>query len=152
MIGAGISSTFHGRDIFSPAGAHVARGENISDAGPAMNISQLVRLQIPQPRQDSSGITAEVFATDGPYGNVITNIPREQFATLGYALGDQVKFKIGDRQLEVPFVKTFSDVAVGQPLFYIDSRGRLGLALNQGDFAKAYNVTPPVTIVIPKKP
>ena len=137
MIGAGISSTFHGRDIFSPAGAHVARGENIKDAGPEVKVSELVRLQLPQVKEDEHGITAVVFATDGPYGNVITNIAREQFATLGYSLGDQVKFKLGDRELQIPFEKTFSDVAMGQPLFYIDSRGRLGLALNQGDFAKA---------------
>jgi len=151
MIGAGISSTFHGRDIFSATGAHVARGDNFRDAGPAVNVSELVRLQLPQAKVEVNGITAEIFATDGPYGNVITDITREQFAMLGYSLGDRVAFRLGERQLEVPFVKTFSDVPVGEPLFYIDSRGRLGLALNQGDFAKAYDVKIPMAVVIPKK-
>ncbi len=46
MIGTGISSTFHGRDIFSPSGAHAARGEDIAQAGPALDVSKLVRLDL----------------------------------------------------------------------------------------------------------
>src|ERR1700722_13271566 len=46
MIGSGISSTFHGRDIFSPAGAHAARGDDIAQAGPALDVSKLVRLDL----------------------------------------------------------------------------------------------------------
>lgn len=151
MIGAGISSTFHGRDIFSPAAAHLARGEDLREAGPAEDVAQLVRLSPTQAKADADGITGEVFATDGPYGNVITNIPRTEFEKLGYAFGERVVFKLGDRRLDAPFVKTFSDVAAGEPLLYIDSRGRLSLAVNQGDFAKAYNVKIPSAVVIPRK-
>jgi len=150
-IGAGISSTFHGRDIFSPAAAHVARGDEISDAGAKMAPTELVRLNVPQAAVNSSGITGQVFATDGPYGNLITDIQREPFATLGYTIGDIVRLKLGDRDISIPWVKTFSDVEVGKPLLYVDSRGRIALAINQGNFAKAYDITPPVAVVIPRK-
>src|SRR5208282_5367197 len=46
MIGPGISSTFHGRDIFSPAGAHLARGDDFADAGPSVDVTTLVRLDL----------------------------------------------------------------------------------------------------------
>lgn len=151
MIGAGISSTFHGRDIFSPVAAHLAKGDNISDVGRKLNPAELVRLQIPQAAMDGTQLRGEVFATDGPYGNIITNITREQFEKLGYKIGDTVPFQLGNRQLEIPFVKTFSDVPIDKPLFYIDSRGRLGIAINQGDFAKVYNAKPPLPIIIPTK-
>jgi S-adenosylmethionine hydrolase len=49
-------------------------------------------------------------------------------------------------------VKTFSGVPVGQPLLYLDSRDRVGFAVNQRDFSKIYKVTPPVPVSIPGKP
>jgi len=151
MIGAGISSTFHGRDIFSPAGAHVARGDEIADAGPAMHAVDLVKLSLPSASVTDVGISGEVFALDGPFGNAITNIRREQFASLGYALGDVVTIKLGDREMPIPWQKTFSDVALGKPLLYVDSRGRMALAVNQGNFGKTFGIMPPVPVVISKK-
>src|ERR1700758_4535965 len=70
MIGTKMSSTFHGRDIFSPVGAHVARGEDWTKVGPEMAVASLVRLQLRAPRIDERGVTAEVIATDGPFGNL----------------------------------------------------------------------------------
>jgi S-adenosylmethionine hydrolase len=52
--------------------------------------------------------------------------------------------------MKVKFVRTFSDVALGKPLLYIDSRGHLGLAINQGSFAAAYGLKPPVELFIPR--
>jgi len=116
-----------------------------------LNTRDLVRLTIPQAKIGPAGISGTVFAVDGPYGNTITDITRDQFAALGYNAGDNVRFTLGDRILESPFVKTFSDVPVGKPLFYIDSRGRLALAINQGDFARQYDLKLPVKIDIPNK-
>ena len=48
-------------------------------------------------------------------------------------------------------MKTFSDVAIGEPFFYIDSRGNLGFSVNQAYASKKYNIKPPVAIVIPRK-
>jgi hypothetical protein len=151
MIGAKLSSTFHGRDIFSPAGAHLARGDDWTQAGPSLDVAKLVRLDIHNPTIDATGLHSEVLGLDGPFGNVILNIPSETFAKLGYHLGDQVSVTLDNHPYTVPFVKTFSDVPVGSPLLYIDSRGRIALSLNQRNFAEKYNVTPGLTVLIPVK-
>jgi S-adenosyl-L-methionine hydrolase (adenosine-forming) len=151
MIGKALSSTFHGRDIFSPASAHLARGDDWTQVGAAVEIKSLVRLDLQVPRLDAQGLHGEIIATDGPFGNLVTNVDAEEFLKLGYQRGDTVPITIGDKKLELPFVKTFSDVALGKPLIYIDSRGRFGLAVNQGSFAAIYGVKPPVKFTIPRK-
>lgn len=148
MIGAALSSTFHGRDIFSPVGAHLARGDDWTQVGPELKVAELVRLNVEAPRVDAAGLSGEVIATDGPFGNLVTNIDGEEFMKLGYVRGQTVTVEIGSDKMTIPFVKTFSDVDEGKPLMYIDSRGRLGLAVNQRSFAQTYGVKPPVKIVI----
>ena len=150
MIGAALSSTFHGRDIFSPAGAHLARGDDWANVGPELDVSKLIRLDIALAKLDDRGLTGEVIATDGPFGNLVTNISGDDFLKLGYARGRTAHVTIGKNEMDIPFVRTFSDVPLKQPLLYIDSRGRLGIAVNQGSFAATYGVTPPVTIFIPR--
>jgi S-adenosylmethionine hydrolase len=150
MIGAALSSTFHGRDIFSPAGAHLARGDDWTNVGPELDVSKLVRLDIVPAKLDEHGLNGEVIATDGPFGNLVTNISGDDFLKLGYARGRTVHVTIGKNEMDIPFVRTFSDVPLKQPLLYIDSRGHLGLAVNQESFAATYGVKPPVTIFIPR--
>jgi S-adenosylmethionine hydrolase len=150
MIGTKLSSTFHGRDIFSPVGAHVARGEDWTKVGPEMAVASLVRLELKAARLDDHGVTAEVIATDGPFGNLVTNLDAEDFLKLGYQRGQGVPVKVGGKEMKIKFVRTFSDVPLGQPLLYIDSRGHLALAVNQGSFSAAYGVTPPVALFIPR--
>jgi S-adenosylmethionine hydrolase len=150
MIGTKMSSTFHGRDIFSPAGAHVARGDDWTKVGPEMPVASLVRLDLKAPHMDDHGITAEVIATDGPFGNLVTNLDAQDFLKLGYQHGQEVPVKIGDKEMKIKFVRTFSDVPLGQPLLYIDSRGRFAMAVNQGSFAAVYGLKPPVELFIPR--
>ncbi len=150
MIGTKLSSTFHGRDIFSPVGAHVARGEDWTKVGPEMPVASLVRLELKAARLDERGAIAEVIATDGPFGNLVTNLDGDDFLKLGYQRGQDVTVKLGGQGMKIKFVRTFSDVALGQPLLYIDSRGHLGLAVNQGSFVGAYGVKPPVELFIPR--
>jgi len=150
MIGSKLSSTFHGRDIFSPVGAHVARGDDWTKVGPELPVKDLVRLEVKSARLDDRGLTAEVIATDGPFGNLVTNIDGDDFLKLGYQRGQQVPITVGDKQMKLKFVRTFSDVPVNQPLLYIDSRGHLGLAVNQGSFTAIYGIKPPVSIFIPR--
>jgi len=150
MIGTKLSSTFHGRDIFSPVGAHVARGEDWTKVGPEMPVASLVRLELKAARFDDRGVTAEVIATDGPFGNLVTNLDAEDFLKLGYQRGQEVAMKIGGKEMKIKFVRTFSDVPLGEPLLYIDSRGHLGLAVNQGSFFTVYGVKPPVELFIPR--
>src|SRR5579863_8941686 len=152
MIGTKMSSTFHGRDIFSPVGAHVARGEDWTKVGPEMPVASLVRLELKAARIDDRGVMAEVIATDGPFGNLVTNLDAEDFLKLGYQRGQEVPVKLGSKneEMKIKFVRTFSDVPLGQPLLYIDSRGRLGLAVNQGSFATTFGMKPPVELFIPR--
>jgi S-adenosylmethionine hydrolase len=150
MIGDKISSTFHGRDIFSPAGAHLALGEDWTQAGPALDV--LGRLNPPVATRDAKGITGQVIGLDDPFGSLITNISGEDFKKLGYALDEKVTVKIDNKLYTMPYSKTFMGVPVGQPLLYLDSRDRVGFAVNQRDFSKVYKVTPPVPVFIPVKP
>jgi S-adenosylmethionine hydrolase len=149
MIGAKISSTFHGRDIFSPVGAHLARGDDWTQVGPEMK--QLVRLNLKPAKIDDKELTGEAIALDGPFGNIITNIDADTFLKLGYQRGDKLTVTIAGQQIEMPFVKTFSDVALKQPLLFIDSRGRVSFAVNQSSFASTYKIEPPQAIAIPHK-
>ncbi len=151
MIGSGISSTFHGRDIFSPAAAHVARGDDFAQAGPALDVSKLVRLDLKNATVDASGLHGQVIGTDGPFGNLVLNVPAETFAQLGYKLGDRVPLTLAGKSYTFPFVKTFSDVPVGKELLYIDSRGRLSLGIDQGNFSSTYKVGEGVELMIPRK-
>lgn len=144
MIGGKLSSTFHGRDIFSPVAARIARGDDWTQVGPVF--PTLVRLRLSPAKMALDGLSGEVIATDGPYGNLITNIVESQFAQLGYSLGDQVRFTIAGQPHTMRFVRTFGDVAKGEPLLYIDSRGRLGIAVNQGNAQALLRVTPPAVL------
>ena len=152
MIGSKLSSTFHGRDIFSPVGAHVARGDDWSKVGPEMAVKDLVRLELKAAKLDERGLNATVIATDGPFGNLVTDVDAEDFLKLGYQRGQEVPVTVGGREMKMKFVKTFSDVPLNQPLLYIDSRGHLGLAVNQNSFAATYGVKPPAGLFISRAP
>lgn len=150
MIGSALSSTFHGRDIFSPVAAHLANGDNWRLVGDEIPIDKLVKLDVKPAAINDQAITGEVIALDGPYGNLVTNIEGSDFQKLGYKVNDKLTVEIGDKKLELPFVKTFSDVPVNTPLLYIDSRGHMALAINMGNFAEKFSIKPPVRITIPK--
>lgn len=149
MLGAKISSTFHGRDIFSPVGARLARGDDWTQVGP--ELKQLVRLNLKPAKVDDKGLSGEVIALDGPYGNLVTNIDADDFLKLGYQRGEKLRVTIAGREIEMPFVRTFSDVPLKQPLLFIDSRGRVSFAVNQGSFAATYGVEPPQPVFIVRK-
>jgi S-adenosylmethionine hydrolase len=151
MIGTKLSSTFHGRDIFSPVGAHVARGDDWTKVGPEMPAKDLVRLELKAATVNEHGLSATVIATDGPFGNLVTNVDAEDFLKIGYQRGDDVPLTVGSRKMKIKFVKTFSDVPVGAPLLYIDSRGHVALAVNQNNFAATYGVRVPAPLEIPRK-
>jgi S-adenosylmethionine hydrolase len=148
MIGAALSSTFHGRDIFSPVGAHLAHGEDWSHVGPEVAVNQLIRLDLTASKLDERGLSGAVIATDGPFGNLVTNISGEDFLKLDYGRGQNVHLTIGKTEMNIPFVRTFSDVPLKKPLLYIDSRGHVGLAVNQGSFVSTYDVKVPAQIFI----
>ena len=143
------SATFHGRDVFSPAAAHLARGEDWTTAGPAL--AKLAQLTLTVPVLDAGGLMGHVIGLDGPYGNLVTDIKPEIFRALGYQLGDNVSLKVAGKSYSMPFVTTFGDVPVGKPLLYVDSSGLVSVAINQGNFARAHEVAPPAELWIKHK-
>ena len=149
LLGDTLSSTFHGRDVFSPVAAHLARGDDWTQVGPVL--ATLTRLEGPRAVVDQRGISGSVVALDGPYGNLVTNIGGDALQGLGYGIGDSVRVVVGATELTVPYVATFGDVAPGLPLLFVDSRDLVSLAINQGNFAQAHRVTPPLALFIYRK-
>ena len=149
MLSPQVSSTFHGRDIFSPAAAHLAEGWDYTMAGPV--VPQLVQLTTKTSLTSENGIEGHLIGLDDPYGSLISDIPGEEFKKLGYLAGDKIIVQLDKKPFSVPYAKTFMDVPVGEPLLYIDSRGRVGLALNQGNFSQVHKIVPPGTLFIPRK-
>ncbi len=144
-----VSSTFHGRDVFAPAAAHLARGDDWTEVGPV--IAEPVRLALRPATVDGQGLHGRVVAIDGPFGNLITDVDAATFAQLGYSPGDRVGIRLAGRTLDAPLARTFGDVPRGTPLVFIDSRGHVGLAVNQDSFARRYKVTVPCSIAISHK-
>lgn len=149
MIQAPVSSTFHGRDIFSPAAAHLAAGWDYNMVGP--EVHELVRLNPKTSTTSDKGIDGDIIGLDDPYGSLITDIPGDEFKKLGYNLDDKVTVLIDKKPVTLPYVKTFMNVPVGDALLYIDSRGRVAIAVNEGNYSKKFDIIPPGTIFIPRK-
>lgn len=149
IIQAPVSSTFHGRDIFSPVAAHLAAGWDYSLVGP--EVPQLVQRNPRTPKTTEKGIEGNIIGLDDPFGSLISDVPGDEFKNLGYRLGDKVIVELSKKPATLPYVKTFMEVPVGDPLLYVDSRGRVGIAVNQGNYSKKYNITPPATLFIPRK-
>lgn len=149
MISSAVSSTFHGRDIFSPAAAHLAAGWDYTIAGPA--VPELVRLTVKKATVEEKGITGEIIALDDPFGSLISDIQADDFRALGYEVGDKVSFQLNGKSVVLPFGKTFMDVPVGDSLLYQDSRGRIAIAVNQGNYSNKFGIDPPAIIFVPRK-
>jgi len=134
-----VSATFHGRDVFAPAAGHLAAGRDFAEVGPL--VEDWVHIEQRLARREGTAIVGEVIAIDEPFGNVWTNVPPTWLEQLGLAEGDGVRVELGAGEaLEVPWVSAFGDVADHAPLIYVNSRGRMGLALNMADFARAHGV------------
>ena len=140
------SATFHGRDVFAPVAARLAAGADWREVGPV--VTDPVRIDVPAVSRAPDGLRGEVVALDGHFGNALTNVGAADFATLGLAAGDRVTVRVGTRELRVPFVRTFAEVAVGEPLMYVDSRGNIALAVNRGSVAERYRVAVPAPVLI----
>jgi hypothetical protein len=145
-----LSSTFHGRDIFAPVGARLARGDDWTQVGAP--VTDWVRLSIPEAQLTETGVNGTVLAIEHPYGNLVTNVDGAVLSQLGYQHGDTARVRFGrGRELYVPFVSTFSAVPVGKALMYVDSRGRVAFAVNQGSFAQTQGIRPLMPLVLRRK-
>ena len=145
LPGSKSSHTFHGRDVYAFTGARLASGQiALDEVGPKL-APVVVKISYQPPILDGATLEGTIDVLDPQYGNVWTNIPRALAERWGLRRGDHVQVTIrrgNDRvvALELPFVATFGDVPVGQPLLYFNSIDRLAIALNQGDFATRHGV------------
>ena len=133
-----VSTSFHGRDIFAPAAAHLANGIALADLGPAIDPSNLVTLEIPPVESAPGRLETHVIYVD-TFGNVkLTALAGElRGAIADVQPGTRLRVTVDGRSTTIPWQTTFGDAGVGEPLLYEDSYGRLCLAVNQGDAAAA---------------
>jgi len=126
------SSTFHGRDIFGPVGAHLSRGVEPSMVGPAIDASKLVRLTSAVPTAHGDTLSGEIVHVDR-YGNLITNIPRAM--TTGLQPGERYHLMTRDSVAPVTVGQTYGDVPVGEFVVLVNAEGAVEIAANTASAA-----------------
>lgn len=130
-----VSRTFHGRDLFAPAAAHLAAGVPLEKLGPPLDPDELVRLELPRPEVGHNRIRAVALIVDR-FGNVALNLRREHLEQGQLAAGARVELNCrGDRFYAV-FARTFGDAPRGSLILYEDSYGSLALAVSRGSAAE----------------
>jgi len=130
-----LSHTFHGRDVFAPVAAHLARGAELEGMGPPVN--DPVCLDPPTLTMSQQSVRGEVTRVDR-FGNVLTNIPARTFEP--WMGGNRVVIKIGRLSIET-IGRTFSDVAPGTAVALVGSSGHLEIAVNLGRASERLGVS-----------
>jgi S-adenosylmethionine hydrolase len=134
-----VSRTFHGRDLFSPAAAHVALGVPLGELGPPLDPEALVRLDLPEPEVSGSRIRATVLGVDR-FGNVALNLSREHLEQASIVPGTRVELASrGERYFAVA-ARTFGDTRPGELILYEDSYRNLAVAVSRGNAAELLRV------------
>jgi S-adenosylmethionine hydrolase len=126
LMAAHIAPTFHGRDVFAPVAAHLARGTPIEDVGP--RVHSLVRLDISSPRRTEDGIDGEIIAVDR-FGNLVTNVSEDLLPPEGPMRNGMV-VKISGATIE-GLHRTYAEVPLGRLVNYIGSTGLLEIGRNR---------------------
>jgi S-adenosylmethionine hydrolase len=130
-----VSSTFHGRDIFAPAAAHLVNGTELKEFGP--EIKKITRPNFAEIAQKKNEIVGEVLHIDS-FGNIITNISQEQLESMD--MGETANVKIGNAKLKLKLCKTYSETKEHIPLALIGSHGFLEISMNKGDAAQVLKI------------
>jgi hypothetical protein len=139
------STVFHGRDIYGPVSAALAKGTSFEDIGEALD--NIVRIELTAAVVDGETVRGSVMRAD-PYGNLVTTITRSDLEKLGIARGDVLDVTIGATTWTAPFVTTYANVPKGDRLVVLQSSGFVECAINQGNLAETITAAPhaPVTI------
>jgi S-adenosyl-L-methionine hydrolase (adenosine-forming) len=138
---APVSATFHGRDVFAPAAAHLAAGVDPGELGPEVDPGGLVRLERTGARVDGDRVGASVVAVDH-FGNLALDLRRDDLERAGVALGDPVEVRVGGRAHRLVFGETFASVPAGELVLHEDSFGSLAVAVNLGRAAERLGAGP----------
>lgn len=130
-----ISTTFHGRDIFSPIAAHLAKGTDISCLGQELEASRLVKLALPQPRLENNVWEAEIIHVDR-FGNLVSNLPSKN---LNLALA-QWSVESSEKQLS-PIYPSFASVNIGETVAYTGSSGFIEIGVRNRNAQELLGLT-----------
>lgn len=129
-----ISTSFHGRDIFAPAAAHLSRGISLCDLG--RPLEKLTPLHWALPMSDDQGIQGWVVHVDH-FGNCVTNISREMLDEK--RAGRPIKCFVGNAILD-GISRTYSEVDTGEPLMHINSGNFLEVAVRSGNASELLGI------------
>jgi S-adenosylmethionine hydrolase len=136
-----ISRTFHGRDLFSPAAAHLARGVPIEALGPPVDPESLVQLDVPQLVIADGGVVATLLYVDS-FGNIALNLTRDDVEGLGIASGTRVEIELAGERYYAVMARTFADARAGDVILYEDSYKNMSLAISRGSAARMLHAAP----------
>jgi S-adenosylmethionine hydrolase len=144
-----VSASFHGRDIFAPAAAHLARGISLADLGRALDPAELVPSPIRAAEAVEGELRSSVVYVD-TFGNVkLAGLRADLEAALGPLVpGDPLVLEVDGRTIETTWQATFGDVAVGATLVYEDSYGRICLAASQANAAAIHSIVEDLEVAI----
>lgn len=140
------SHTFHGRDIFAYIGSKLASGQmEFSKIGHKISTEEVVELELGEVIRTENSVKGSIDILDVRFGSLWTNITRDDFLSIGFEYGDRVEVTIKNGPTlvynnRIKFGRSFADVYVSEQIIYVNSLLRMALAINQGNFAKAYNI------------
>jgi len=144
-----ISRTFHGRDIFSPAAAYLAKGVEPSKFGPIIQDPVKPSFSAPKIREDA--IMGEVIHIDG-FGNVITNISEENLKAAGISEGNEISIQLNDEELKLKLCSSYGEVARNRLLSIIGGTGFLEISVNQGSASEFLGVKAGAPVILRLSP
>jgi S-adenosylmethionine hydrolase len=142
-----VSATFHGRDIFSPAAAYLARGVAVEELGPAVDVGSLTRLDVPQPEVTDRRIRACCLYVDR-FGNMQLNLTRGHLQQLGIEPGRQVELELASERYFAVAARTFADARGGEIILYEDAYENIAIAISGGSAAETFSARPGVDVRI----
>jgi S-adenosylmethionine hydrolase len=127
-----VSSTFHGRDVFAPVAAWLAKTYQTESFGE--EITDYVRFTLPRAKPAGTGLKGIVLRVDS-FGNLMTNFTADDVA----ACSGQLRLQLNGNQID-QLVSTFAQGAAGKPVALVGSSGFLEIAVNKGNAARLLGV------------
>ncbi|UCE96994.1 MAG: SAM-dependent chlorinase/fluorinase [Candidatus Bathyarchaeota archaeon] len=131
-----VSRTFHGRDIFAPAAAYLAKGCAASGFG--KEIKDYEMPDFTKPSCERNMVNGEVLHIDD-FGNIITNISLKALKELAIHKGDFLKVKISEATTTSRYCEAYGDVSLGETLVILGSHNFLEISVNEGSAAMRFN-------------
>ena len=144
-----VSPVFHGRDVFTPAAAHICNGVKLEEFGPELKQEELAQAPYVEAKVEGNKITAQLIDINNfgsPFLNIMQTVMHELFKP-----GDVIKASLNGKQFDLPYKRTYGEVKVGEVLLVDDDFGRVELAVNQGFFIDKFNAKVGDTIMLEKQ-